>query len=236
MRSVIQAMSEEELRDVARLFLDTDKGGPSYRTSLQARDGVLCATNGYMHIRIESPAVKAIEGSAENVLDLQPAPSVRIAWRHWVMGDLAATVAKAQAKDAKRIGEQRADFIAEVNARSRHCPCCGARLAVEYGDLEDLETYIADYTPDEANSGAAVFLHVPWRGTRKIRLYNLYRALLAAEKLGGDAELCVDDGWQNILRGEDWTIIVLSMRLDSPDTEHDIDLHVPATDDGRAAP
>ena len=123
MRSVIRAMSEEELRDVARLFLDsgTEK---SYCGRLHARDGVLCATNGYMHIRIESPAVKAIKGSAENVLDLQPLPSVRIAGREWVMGDLDAVVAKAQAKDAERIGEAQVDFLAEVNARARRCPCC----------------------------------------------------------------------------------------------------------------
>ena len=87
------------------------------------------------------------------------------------------------------------------------------------------------------HNSPSVWLHFGGaRLPRKISLHYLATALDAARRLGGDAELWIGEGIQVILWGAGFFVVIAMMLPDSRDDEHDIDIEVPAADDGRAAP
>ena len=232
MRSAIRSMSAPELLELARPFLDM---GSSYRSRVHMRDGLLCATNGRIHLRVESPEARAADApdSRDGILDFEPEPAVRASGPEWVLGELAAAVEAARRRDADRLAEKRAEFERRVRKMDTvRCPhCCGA-LVVEDGLLYTLEEYIEDNAPDEASCTAAAWLRFPGL-TPTCKIVSsalLHTALEAARRLGGDAELLVGRTYQLVLRGEDWRIVIAAMRFDTPRGADDIELAAPETD------
>ena len=233
MHSVIAAIPEEELLALAGRFVGT-KPGPC----IHARDGVLVATDNRILLHVESPSVRDIDGSAASAINFRPEKAQKVAGADWVMGELAPRVSAEYARAEMRMLEKREDIVVEASARTRTCPHCGTPFVVdEDGDLRDIDEYLAGELPDMAHDGPAVWLH--FGGDRmacKISLHYLATALDAARRLGGDAELWIGEGIQVILWGAGFFVVIAAMRRDGRDDEDDIDIDVPAADDGRAAP
>lgn len=237
MHSVIAAIPEEELLAMAGRFTEAGVGGND-RQRVHVRGGHLAATDGRILLHVESPAVRDTEGAVSGIVGFRPERATRVADADWVMGELAPRVSAEYARAEKRMLEKRERFEAEARARTRRCPCCGAPAVVdEDGNLHDIDEYLAEELPDMAHNGPAVWLHFGGaRLARKISLHYLATALDAARRLGGDAELWIGEGIQVILWGAGFFVVIATMRRDDREDEDDIDVQVPAADDGRAAP
>ncbi len=229
MHSVIAAIPEAELLELARRFAEPGDGGYG-RQRVHVRGGHLAATDGRILLHVESPAVRDTEDALSAIVGFRPEQAAtRVAGANWVMGELAPRVSAEYARAEKRMREKRDKLEAEARARTRTCPhCCTPFVVDEDGDVCDIDEYLAGELPDMAHDGPAVWLRF---GNdmlaRRVSLHYLAKALDAARRLGGDAELWIGEGIQVILRGEGYFVIIAKMRSDGHDEEDDIDIDVP---------
>jgi len=233
MRSAIRAMSGSELLEIARGFLDGDGDGMTARTRVHMRDGLLCATDGRIHLHVESPAAKAADapGSEDRILDFAPEPAVRVAGPEWVFGELAEAVEAACRRDMAWLEEERASFERRAEeVDTQRCPHCGGFVVVEDGELSIPEEWREVNEPDERSCSSNATLRFPGRPLleRKVPVRYLRTAIDAARKLGADGELLVGETFHVVLRGEDWRIIVAAFRCDMPAGDRDIEIEAPA--------
>lgn len=231
MHSVIAAIPEAELLELARRFAEPGDGGHDLQR-VHAIGGHLAATDDRILLHVESPAVRDIGESSPKILGFRPEQAVRVAGADWVMDELAPRVSAEYGRAEERLLEKRKDAIAEARGRTRTCPHCGTPFVVdEDGDLRDIDEYLAGELPDMAHDGPAAWLRFGNdRLARKVGLHYLATALDAARRLGGDAELWIGERIQVILWGVGWFIVIAMMRRDEPHDEHDIDIEVPKED------
>ena len=237
MHSVIAAIPEEELLALAGRFTEAGVGG-NERQRVHVRGGHLAATDGRILLHVESPAVRDTEGAVSSVVGFRPEyPATRVAGADWVMGELAPAIAEKHAQAEKRARAAHEEAEREARRKAKTCPHCYGEVVVdENGDLVDFDEYLAELQAAAAE-GPSVWLHFGGaRLARKVRLHYLATALDAARRLGGDAELWIGEGIQVILWGAGFFVVIATMRRDGRDVEDDIDVQVPAADDGRAAP
>ncbi len=209
-------MTNEELRDLAKLFLNPDSGRD--RERLHVRPGVLVATDGHILLHVEDPAIAPAEGDEEPKDSFMTARwdgvqtiagPRKIEW-------LAAALVPVY-EEARRIIEKEAEeFDADPEAAARRdceditdCPCCGKCLIVSGGVARTVEEWADENHPDEFNiKGLVVLEGEGHEEPLPIALRYIGKALYAARKLGGAERLDVCEYPILALRGPGWAVYI----------------------------
>jgi hypothetical protein len=210
-------MTNEELRDLADLFLNPDAGRDSY-TRPHVRPGVLVATDGRCLLHVEDPAIAPAEGDEEPKDSFMKfrqdgvqtiAGPRKIEW-------LAATLVPVYEEARRKIEEWAETFDLDPEGAARadcedvtECPCCGQRLIVSNGEAQTIEQWAADNRPDEGRMRGLVVLEgAALKEPQPLALRYIGKALYAARKLGGAERLDVCEFPTLALRGPGWDIYI----------------------------
>jgi hypothetical protein len=204
------------------------KGSTCDRARLHARPGLLVATDGRVHIRIESPLVEAIPNSNDRYLDFEPEEGTRIAGREWIEKKLRPTVLLADSYDGIKFTEMHSEFMRELERDAATCPCCRSRLVItDDKELEEYDDFLKYNAPERKSSCSAIGLHFA-RPPRNMFFGTFYLAIAihAADELGGADELLCGRQ-QLIFKGDGFRIVIMNLRdpgtdvrtIDVPDVE-----------------
>lgn len=218
----------EELKAIAIEFAEPN--GRGHRGRVNARPGLLAATDGRVLIHVESPVIEEIPDSASSFLDFTPEPTMRVAGREWIETELRPAVDAADKQDLVKSDMRRREFMAQAERDRRRCPCCDAEVIDDGDDLVEYEGYLEENTPDSRCATSSFGLRP--RGVNDRRYFSTFylaRMLWAAAVLGGAEALRLGAN-QLVLKGAGWWIVCLGFRHDGETVGGTIDLpEVPET-------
>ena len=186
----------ETVKDIARRFFDTDKKAKEWKRRIHARDGLLAATDGRRIIQVFDPAIKAEDGSMDQLLDFLPPPAKNglvAADGEYIHDNLRYLLNCATERGRVRLEEAREKFENKVIAMTCHCPKCSAELVYDEDcGLFMKKDYEEEYNPDGESAFGDVLVCVPGIRPLRVSLYLLAECYAADRQLGGSDALAVD--------------------------------------------